>query len=197
MNIGDVPAGKRKWLFIAVILFSIILVGAVLTGRACHRARSRKAYLSEKPLYSLNDSEHARLSIEDTAGLPDQYRDAGPVFEKLFGGVSKQPMAVTRVYPDGAVLIYGNKRGAEEYRWKEVGKLPQKHLDTLYELLRSSAFTEVAAEAQVKGTTDFAGNVWRSLLDGQAVEVSTSPRDGGGQIPEVLHELTSVLFEAR
>ena len=78
MNIGDVPAGKRKWLFIAVILFSIILVGAVFTGRACHRARSRKAYLSEKPLYSLNDSEHARLSIEDTAGLPDQPRWSTP-----------------------------------------------------------------------------------------------------------------------
>jgi hypothetical protein len=197
MNIGDVPAGKRKWLFIAVILLSIIFVSAVLTGRACHRARSRKLYLSEKPLYSLNDSEHTRLSIEDTAGLPRHYRNTGPVFEKLFGGVSKQPMSATRVYPDGAVLIYGNMRGSEEYRWKEVGKLPQNRLDMLYELLRSDTFAEVVVQAQANGTTDFAGNVWRSLVDGQAVEVSTSPRDGGGQIPEILHELTGILYEAR
>lgn len=197
MNIGDVPAEKRKWLFVAAILLSVILVSAVLSGRACHRARARKVYLSEKPLYSLSAAEHARLSIEDTAGLPRQYRDTGPVFEKLFGGVSKQPMTVRRVYPDGAVFIYGNLRGAEEYRWKEAGKLPQKHIDALYGLLRSSEFAEVVGEAQVNGTTDFAGNVWRSFLGGQAAEVSTSPRDGGGQIPEVLHKLTSVLYEAR
>jgi hypothetical protein len=49
----------------------------------------------------------------------------------------------------------------------------------------------------MNGPTDFAGNVWRSLLDGQAAEVSTSPRNGGGQIPDVLRELTSALYEAR
>ena len=83
------------------------------------------------------------------------------------------------------------------YLWKEVGKLPQKHLEALYELLRSSAFAGVVGQAKMNGPTDFAGNVWRSLLDGQAAEVSTSPRDGGGQIPEVLRELSSILYEAR
>ncbi len=130
-----------------------------------------------------------------TDGLPEDLRDARPLWESSNAGSHTSASARTRLYPDGRLYQWSNMRRREvnglprreraAYAWRLDAQISPAALEQVRGLI--PAFERLSPAAPAPGK-DQALITWRSSLDGREHSV-TLPSDATDRLPEPIRAI--------
>lgn len=189
MRWNDLDTMQKR--FVAAVLTIVSLfICAVLIVNAVMDSRTRRYSSTDAILYTLSQSDKDLLTIHDTAGLPGEYHEIRPLYERFSAPSSKQSLGLSRVYPDGVVFHY------EESKWSKRGKLQKQDLERLYELLKSDELATIFEKARQEGPCEHVGGGWRSYYGDEVREIAYSTSGEGGLTPDTLWDLSRIINQA-
>ena len=136
------------------------------------------------------------MTIHENTGLPEEYHELRPLYERFSAPLSKQTLAVTRVYADGVMFHYGKKADTEEFIWSKRGKLKKLDLERLYELLESNEFAIIFEKARHEGPCEHVSGGWRSYFSDEVREIAYGTSGEGGLTPDTLWDLSRIINQA-
>jgi hypothetical protein len=132
-----------------------------------------------------------------TVGLPDDIKDAPPLWELAQSATPSRPESRTRLYADGRMYVWSNSRRTlvdgkprrenANYAWRLDALVSPEGVAKIRQLIKDS-FEPLAAPEQAAQGADQGTTTWQSNRDG-TVHTLTLPSSARDKLPQALRDI--------